>query len=155
MSADHREWYSDGLNFTCTQCGNCCTGGEGFVWFHLDELRAMSQFVGVPPEVFLTRYARREGDGWSLREVERGGQYDCVFLKEDPKTGRRGCSIYPVRPTQCRTWPFWPDNLRSRRAYAAAAKRTPCPGMLKGLTGEGQHYPLHQIRIQRDATPHC
>ena len=22
-------WYADGLAFTCTQCGNCCTGGPG------------------------------------------------------------------------------------------------------------------------------
>ena len=37
--------------------------------------------------------------------------YDCVFLKEDPERGRKTCSIYPVRPLQCRTWPFWPENL--------------------------------------------
>ena len=149
------EWYSDGLHFSCTQCGNCCTGAPGFVWFHYDELLAMSRHVGLEPEIFLERYARREDDGWSLDEVERDGQYDCVFLQLDPKTGRRGCSIYPVRPTQCRTWPFWPDNLRSRWAYTAAARRTPCPGMTAGLAGEGTFVPLEQIRICRDATPHA
>lgn len=150
-----QEWYSQGLRFSCTQCGNCCTGSPGYVCFHYDELVAMAGHLGIEPDVFLLRYARREGDGWSLREVERDGQYDCVFLKEDAKTGRRGCSIYSVRPTQCRTWPFWPDNLRSRRAWAAAAKRTPCPGMAQGgPAGEGTFYPVEQIRIQRDATPH-
>ena len=31
-------WYADGLNFTCTQCGNCCTGGPGFVWISREEI---------------------------------------------------------------------------------------------------------------------
>ena len=149
------EWYAEGLPFTCTQCGNCCTGSPGYVWFHYDELVAMAKFIGIEPDEFLMRYARREGDGWSLREVEREGQFDCVFLKQDAVTGCRTCSIYQVRPTQCRTWPFWPDNLRSPRAWKAAAKRTPCPGMLKSLDGEGTFYPIEKIRIQRDATPRC
>ena len=25
-------WYADGLPFTCTQCGDCCTGDPGYVW---------------------------------------------------------------------------------------------------------------------------
>jgi Fe-S-cluster containining protein len=74
------------------------------------------------------------------------GQYDCVFLRRDEK-GRGLCSIYPVRPTQCRTWPFWPENLSSKRAWITAKKRTPCPGM-----DNGKLVPIHQIRIQRDAT---
>ena len=24
-------WYNDGLRFTCTRCGHCCTGEPGFV----------------------------------------------------------------------------------------------------------------------------
>lgn len=154
MSSSEQEWYGAGLHFTCSQCGNCCTGAPGFVWFHDEELEAMAGRLGIGPDAFLLRYARREGEGWSLREVRRGEDHDCIFLRQDPATGRRECSIYPVRPTQCRTWPFWPDNLRSRRAYAAAARRTPCTGMLNGLERRGTFVPVEQIRIQRDATPH-
>ncbi|MFM7740581.1 MAG: YkgJ family cysteine cluster protein, partial [Planctomycetota bacterium] len=25
-------WYKDGLRFQCSQCGDCCTGGAGYVW---------------------------------------------------------------------------------------------------------------------------
>jgi uncharacterized protein len=147
-------WYSEGLRFSCTQCGNCCTGPPGYVVFDPRELGEMAAYLKLSPAEFLVRYARPFEGGWSLVEVQRDGMYDCVFLKADPATGRRGCSIYPVRPVQCRTWPFWPDNLRSRKAYAATAKRTPCPGMSKGLEGEGTFYPVEQIRIQRNATPH-
>ena len=114
----------------------------------------MAEFLKMDPAEFLVRYARPVDGGWSLTEVERDGEFDCVFLKADGRTGRRGCSIYPVRPVQCRTWPFWPGNLKSRKAYAAVAKATPCPGMMKGLEGEGTLYPVEQIRIQRNATPH-
>ena len=27
------DWYEDGLRFSCSQCGNCCTGPPGAVWF--------------------------------------------------------------------------------------------------------------------------
>src|SRR5688500_1701558 len=31
-------WFADGLSFTCTACGNCCTGGPGFVWITKEEI---------------------------------------------------------------------------------------------------------------------
>ena len=37
-----REWYAEGLRFGCTQCGNCCTGPPGAVWFTAEEGRAMA-----------------------------------------------------------------------------------------------------------------
>ena len=40
------------------------------------------------------------------------------------------CSIYLVRPLQCRTWPFWSSNLTSAEAWNRAAKT--CPGMNRG-----------------------
>jgi hypothetical protein len=46
---------------------------------------------------------------------------------------------------QCRTWPFWDENLTSRRAWDNARRRTPCPGM-----GTGPLIPIEKIRIQRD-----
>lgn len=154
---NNTDWYADGLRFTCTQCGNCCSGPPGYVWFQPEELHAMAGFVGEEPAVFLLKYARKIGEDFSLTEVERDGKFDCVFLKADPATGKRGCSIYPVRPTQCKTWPFWSDNLRSKRAWNNVAQKTPCPGMSQGgrnAEGTGRLYPIEEIRIQRDATPH-
>jgi len=40
------------------------------------------------------------------------------------------CLVYPVRPRQCRTWPFWPEVLRSRDAWDRATEK--CPGIGKG-----------------------
>jgi len=140
-------WYSAGLRFTCTQCGNCCTGPPGAVWFNNEELKAMAEHKGLSQDEFLLRYARRMGRRYSLEERKTKHGHDCIFLRRD-ESGKALCSIYPVRPRQCRTWPFWPENLASPDDYVEAAKT--CPGMKRGLEGEGEFYPVEQIRITRD-----
>lgn len=97
--------------------------------------------------LFRQKFARRKFGRWTLDEIKQpNGQYDCVFLRRDTQ-GKAMCSIYPVRPVQCRTWPFWPENLASRRAWDDAAEG--CPGMRK----DGQFYPVEKIRIIRDSNP--
>ena len=49
------EWYADGLRFKCTQCGNCCTGGPGYVWFDDDEAQAMADQLGIEKREFYQR----------------------------------------------------------------------------------------------------
>ena len=116
-------WYADGLRFRCTQCGDCCTGAEGYVWVNQAEIDAMAARVGMTAEAFESAHVRLVGVRRSLKE-RRGG--DCVLL--DPQT--RKCTTYDVRPRQCRTWPFCDSNLRSPEAWAEAAEA--CPGCNKG-----------------------
>src|SRR5215210_7321843 len=112
-------WYAQGLKFTCSQCGNCCTGGPGFVWISKEEIVRLAEFLRLTPPQVVERYCRKVDGKFSLKESRNSrGEYDCVFLKEEKverpagaKGGddpavcltRRGCSIYPVRPLQCRT----------------------------------------------------
>jgi hypothetical protein len=142
-------WYAAGIHFTCTQCGNCCSGPSGYVWFNEDELQAMADHLQVSREEFLQRYACRFEGQWSLDEVKTRQGYDCIFLERDEQ-GRAMCRVYPVRPTQCRTWPFWPENMRSPRAYRAAAKR--CPGVAAGLEGKGERFTEQMIQVRIDVT---
>lgn len=152
-----KPWYADGLRFTCTQCGNCCTGGPGYVWISEEEVARLAEFLELSVEETLERHCRRVGDRISLREHRtRSGLYDCNFLKEIEATRevegqtvrytKRICEIYPVRPLQCRTWPFWPENLTSEKAWQVASKK--CPGM---NDAEGKRYSLRQIEDLRDA----
>src|SRR5687768_387063 len=113
-------WYAGGLNFTCTQCGNCCTGGPGFVWVTREEIVRVAEHLGITPEEMVERYCRKVDGQFSFKErVMPDGGHDCVFLtteavRKRPPAGaggdeqvvyrRRGCSIYSVRPLQCRTW---------------------------------------------------
>ena len=116
-------WYADGLRFQCTQCGDCCTGAEGYVWVNQAEIDAMAARLGMTPADFEAAHVYRVGIRRSLKERAGG---DCVLL--DPVT--RKCTAYDERPRQCRTWPFWDSNLRSPDAWAEAAEH--CPGCNKG-----------------------
>ncbi len=116
-------WYSNGLRFHCTQCGDCCSGSEGYVWVNQEEINAMAARLGVSPLTFEERFVKRVGVRRSLTERANG---DCVLL--DEKT--RKCTAYEERPRQCKTWPFWDSNLRTPEAWAEAAEA--CPGCDKG-----------------------
>lgn len=120
---DERVWYAGGLSFECTQCGHCCGGSPGFVWLTVEDMERMAEHLGLGFDDFTRTYVRRIGNRYSL--VEKGN-YDCVFLMRDER-GRAGCRIYHVRPMQCRTWPFWNDNLKSPGAWERAESN--CPGM--------------------------
>jgi Fe-S-cluster containining protein len=119
-----------GLKFTCTQCGNCCTGPTGYVKFTDKEAAAMAKDLGITLDVFMSTYTHDTEAGTSLKEdYKRGYGYDCVFLTRDEQ-GKSGCSVYLSRPAQCRTWPFWAGNLYSKSAWERASKG--CPGMNQG-----------------------
>jgi Fe-S-cluster containining protein len=125
-------WFAPGLSFTCTQCGNCCTGAPGFIWVDEAELRAIAEFRGVSYGEVKYFDATAVGERTSLREYANG---DCIYL--DAKSRR--CTIYPVRPKQCRTWPFWNSNLASPESWQAVQQI--CPG-----ADHGAFVPLEKIR---------
>ncbi len=115
-------WYKDGLRFRCTKCGNCCTGPPGFVWVNDEEIRAIAGHRGEDLEHVQGLYTRQAGRGRSLREKLDG---ECVFYDSTA-----GCTIYPVRPRQCRTWPFWESNVITEEAWRQTCEI--CPGSGKG-----------------------
>ena len=143
--ADSSEWYSGGLRFECTQCGNCCTGPPGVVRFSIAEGAAMARALGLPEKEFRDRYVRSVGGKPSLCEQESEHGFDCIFLDRTTRPGRALCRVYQARPTQCQTWPFWPELLSSQRAWESARHNTPCPGI-----NRGEVIPIEHIRIQRD-----
>ena len=129
-------WYSGGLRFECTQCGDCCSGSEGYVWVNQEEINGMAGKLGMTPDAFEAEHVKRVGVRRSLKERAGG---DCVLL--DEKT--RKCTAYEERPRQCKTWPFWDSNIRNPEAWAEAA--VACPGCNKGNL-----VPLEQIIEQAE-----
>src|SRR5438045_9611081 len=75
-------WYADGLKFTCQQCGNCCTGGPGYVWISPQEIARLAQHLKLSPQEVIERFCRQIEGRLSLKEVRRGRLYDCIFLTE-------------------------------------------------------------------------
>lgn len=141
-----REWYAEGLQFECTQCGNCCTGPPGYVWVSDDELKEIAAVLGLSVAEAESRYTRHLHGRRSLAEAPGEHGYDCIFLDRTTIPGKAICGVYRARPVQCRTWPFWPENLRHPRDWQRAGRT--CPGLATGPL-----IPIESIRIQRDATP--
>lgn len=149
-AAPKPEWFDDnsppGLRFSCTMCGNCCTGPEGYVLFSHDEGHRLAERLGVSMEDFLRRFTKETSLGRSLSEKRTPHGLDCIFLDREKIPGKAVCGVYEDRPEQCRTWPFWREIIQSRQSWDRA-KRT-CPGLDRG--------PLVtpvQIRILRDKVP--
>lgn len=129
-------WYSSGLRFTCTECGDCCTGAPGYVWVNKEEIEALAHAIGMSDvAAFEKKYVRQLGVRRSLRER---ANYDCVLL--DPQT--RKCRAYEARPRQCRTWPFWDSNLATPDDWGRTCQV--CPG-----SGQGKLHQLVDIEAQR------
>jgi len=135
MPSRDEVWYKDGLRFTCTECGDCCRGA-GFVWVDDEQIERLADYLKITPDEFSSRYVRLVGTRLSLIEKSN---YDCIFW-EDGKS----CIVYPARPNQCRTFPFWQDNIESPADWEYI-ERT-CPG-----SGQGKLYPVELIqKIVRD-----
>ncbi|MFO0945837.1 MAG: YkgJ family cysteine cluster protein [Planctomycetota bacterium] len=131
MSVQSEEvWFSEGLRFTCTQCGDCCTGEPGYVWVDDEEIAALALAVGETVERFERKYVKRAHGDRSLREREDGS---CVFYQSGV-----GCTVYADRPMQCRTWPFWKSNLRSPSTWQETCKK--CLG-----SGQGRLFTTDEI----------
>jgi Fe-S-cluster containining protein len=110
-----------GLRFQCQPgCTKCCEQ-KGFVYLTEADLTRIAGFLGMAPADFERRYVFRTRHLLRLR-MPRHSQ--CHFLRED------GCSIHPVKPTQCRIFPFWPELVDSKREWQKTARW--CPGIGKG-----------------------
>jgi|SaaInlStandDraft_1057018.scaffolds.fasta_scaffold05290_7 uncharacterized protein len=125
-------FYEKGLEFSCRKdCSKCCGGSPGYVFLDEDEILRLQNCLGVDQEFFLDNYTKAVGDRISLRDVEEDN-WNCILLKDGK------CSVYENRPLQCRTFPFWPQNIITKAEWEET--KTECPGI-----GEGRHYTKEEI----------
>jgi len=117
-------FYKDGLRFKCAQCGKCCRIKEGYVWLSREDLDRLIKKTDLEESEFRSIYTEIVDKFVALKSYPNG---DCVFYDEEI-----GCKHYEDRPLQCRTFPFWPENLRSETHWREAAKF--CPGIDSGDT---------------------
>lgn len=127
-------WYADGLPFECTGCGGCCTGAPGYIWVSLKEIEDIASFLNLTIDAFAKKYLREVNNRYSL--LERPGNFDCVFLKD------KKCEIYSVRPKQCRTFPWWAQNLKDEKSWKEASL------FCEGMRNNGPLVPFETIQEQ-------
>lgn len=119
VEAQPKPWFSEGLKFKCTGCGQCCTGSPGYVYLSNGDLERLSNHFGLTEEEFKKKYTRYVDGDYAL--LDEASSYDCVFLKD------KKCTVYEARPVQCRTFPWWIHHLRDSNDWEEASKR--CEGI--------------------------
>ena len=88
----------------CSYCGGrCCYGESGYIWLNEKEINGISDFLNIELDVFISDYLRKENGKYTIKDIKFQNYYSCLFFDRD----ERHCSIYSVRPNQCRTYPFW------------------------------------------------
>ncbi len=127
-------WYKNGLRFKCTECGKCCTGAPGFVWLTLEEMEAIAKHLDITLDLFKRKYVRMRNNRYSLIE-KKSKNNACVFLEENK------CQIYQARPKQCRTFPWWKENLNTEESWKLAA--IDC----EGINDQAPLVPLSEITL--------
>jgi Fe-S-cluster containining protein len=126
-----KTWWKDGIRFECQGSGKCCVshGEYGFVYVTAEDRLKMAKLLKISMQAFTKKYCT-ETDGFF--HLNESGNPACLFLKD------KKCSVYEARPTQCRTWPFWPEVMNAKSWKTDVASF--CPGV-----GKGRVWPAAEI----------
>jgi hypothetical protein len=131
------EYYerAGGLRFECTGCGDCCTR-PGLVYFTRKELREAARAAGKTVQALRAAHDIHPFTSPSAAGPDAPTDRKSLFIL-DPgdapcpfHAAEIGCTIYEARPTQCRTWPFWPEVVREKKSWDRGARE--CEGMNRG-----------------------
>lgn len=118
MTAGKKWWEKEPLRFECQpDCFKCCTK-PGIVYFDQDAIVNAAKIIGIRSDRFKKEFLKWDGGHW-VHEVENGEP--CSFLTPD------GCAIQNGKPLQCRSYPFWNENLTSKSMWKLVEGF--CPGI--------------------------
>ena len=122
-----KPWWRDGIRFECQGSGKCCVSRDsyGYVYLTAEDRRRLARHFGLSTTEFTREHCGRTGGHLHLKETAG----PCQYLD-----GTR-CSVYEARPTQCRTWPFWPEHMSPKEWDREVASF--CPGVGKGRLWTG------------------
>lgn len=90
--------FSDLSDFECKGCGACCRQ-KGYVRLRPEEADIIAAFLNMDVYAFIEKYTKVTRDRQTLSLIDKEGT-SCIFLEPG------GCRIHPVKPSQCRDFPF-------------------------------------------------
>ena len=116
--------YKKGIRFECQGSSKCCVsrGMYGYVYLTKKDILKISIYMDLKVIDFIKLYCDKTDGFTHFKEKMKNG--DCQFLIN------KRCSVYKARPTQCRTWPFWKENMNAKTWNNEIVKF--CPGIGKG-----------------------
>ena len=118
----NRPWWMKGVPFSCqADCGKCCDEPGGIVYLRPEDAQILSKHHQLEIDEWLERDCRQTLDGRFVLKSDPITD-SCIYLSDDKK-----CTVYESRPVQCKSYPFWPENLRSERSWKRTIEE--CPGL--------------------------
>lgn len=139
-------WWKEGVKFSCQpECGKCCDQPGGVVFLTKQDALVMAQHFVISFEDFIEKYCTKSRNGRIvLKSDDETGV--CIFLNQ-----QKQCTTYHARPSQCRAFPWWGENLRSEQSWQHT--KSLCPGIdgEDALIVDGKTIRLH-ILADREAS---
>lgn len=134
------KFYKNGIKFICRECGACCANPEkteACLYLSMDDIKNISMYMNISLRDFKNNYTLQKDSYIILKEPDE----DCLFLENNR------CKIYPVRPAQCRAWPFW-ESMLNIKSWKESV-RSICKGI-----GNGKLYSCKDIEyISKEISP--
>ena len=132
--------FKSGIKFECQGSGNCCVSRDsyGYVYLSLNDINKLAKNFKLSIENFKLKYCQTT-DGFIHLTEKKKLKGKCIFLDNYK------CTVYNSRPIQCRTWPFWNENMNYKTWNNDISKN--CPGI-----GKGKLYSYKEIKniIEKD-----
>lgn len=99
----------------CLQCARCCKSHSPR--FKTTDIKRISKYLKMRESVFIEKYLRVDEDGDFVANV-----LPCPFLESN-----NHCSIYEIRPSDCRRFPYSDEDVFFKRKELTLKNSTFCP----------------------------
>ena len=99
----------------CLQCANCCKNYSPR--FKTPDIKRISKSLKLRESELIDRYLYLDSDGDYVVKTK-----PCPFLGTD-----NACSIYEVRPSDCRRFPYTDEDVLLKRPQLTLKNATFCP----------------------------
>lgn len=116
----------EALRFECTQCGACCER-PGVIYMEDEDIARIAEHLKISVEEVQSEMLTQEGGLWVIK-VTRSRQ--CRFYVD------KKCTIHDIKPLQCKSYPFWPENVCTRADWLEV--KPDCEGIDKGRSYDAE-----------------
>ena len=139
-------WWMEGVVFQCQpNCGRCCDEPGGIVYLTKDDAKRLAEHHAIEVKEWLERDCQTTLDGRFILDSDAETDI-CIYLDSEKK-----CMVYEARPDQCRAYPWWIENLASKRTWNRTMDECPGIGAEDAFVIEGEVILMH-VMADRNAS---
>jgi Fe-S-cluster containining protein len=120
---------AENLHFECTQCGECCER-PGMIYLDDDDIDRIATYLEIDEAEMKRDRLTHDHGTWVIKVTRRR---KCCFYVD------KKCTVHPIKPQQCKSYPFWPENVCTAPEWREA--KTHCEGI-----GRGREYDAETVR---------